>query len=113
MLKEIGLGRVIGLLNRQDVPGKHVSQFGIIEKPHQPGKYRLIVDLSHPEKSSVNDGIDAEICTLQYVSVDRAAAREVAQGGAARPTKFDFKSLPGSPNTPRAQTYARDGMERP
>ncbi len=41
--------RVVGPLKKRDVPGVHVSRFGVIEKPHQPGKYRLIVDLSHPE----------------------------------------------------------------
>lgn len=49
-----------------DLPGAHISRFGVIEKPHQPGKYRLIVDLSHPEGQSVNDGIEPELCTLQY-----------------------------------------------
>ena len=62
--REVSLGRVIGPLSRQEVPGVHVSRFGVIEKPHQPGKYRLIVDLSHPEGQSVNDGIEADICTL-------------------------------------------------
>ena len=62
--REVSLGRVIGPLSRQEVPGVHVSRFGVIEKPHQPGKYRLIVDLSHPEGRSVNDGIEAEPCSM-------------------------------------------------
>ena len=94
------LDRVIGPLSRQEVPGVHVSRFGVIEKPHQPGKYRLIVDLSHPEGQSVNDGIEADICTL---SVDTAVARAVAHGSAARLSKFDVESW--SQFTLRTDTY--------
>ena len=48
------------------VPGMHINQFGVIPEPHQLGKWRLIVDLSHPEgKKSVSDGISFELCTLQ------------------------------------------------
>ena len=90
--REVSLGRVIGPLSRQEVPEVHVSRFGVIEKPHQPGKYRLIMDLSHPEGRSVNDGIEADICTLQYVSVDTAVARALAHGSAARLAKFDVES---------------------
>ncbi len=36
--KEVSLGRVIGPLNIQEMLGVHVSRFGVIEKPHQPGK---------------------------------------------------------------------------
>ena len=37
----------------------HVNRFGVVPKKHQPGKWRLITDLSFPEKKSVNDAIDA------------------------------------------------------
>ena len=36
-----------------------------------------ILDLSHPAKASVNDGIDPELCSLSYVSVDQAARKVV------------------------------------
>ena len=51
----------------------HVSNFGVISKKHQPGKWRLIVDLS-PDGASVNDFIDPALCSLSYVSVKDAAA---------------------------------------
>ena len=38
-------------------PDVHVSRFGVILKTHQPGKWRLITDLSHPQGHSINDGI--------------------------------------------------------
>ena len=37
---------------------------------------REIVDLSHPKGKSVNDGIEPELCSLRYTSVD-----EVSQVG--------------------------------
>ena len=33
----------------------HALKFGVIPKKHQPGKWRLIVDLSSPDGASVND----------------------------------------------------------
>ena len=47
----------------------HTSPIGLILKPHCPGKFCLIVDLSAPKGSSVNDGIDPSLCSLEYVSV--------------------------------------------
>ena len=52
----------------------HISRFGAIPKKHQPGRWRLIVDLSSPQDRSVNDGIDATLCSLSYASVEDAAA---------------------------------------
>ena len=47
-----------------------VNPFGVIPKPRQPGQWRLIVDLSAPRGSSVNDGISKE---LAYARIDDAA----------------------------------------
>ena len=46
-------------------PGVMISRFGVIPKSGQPGKWRLIVDLSAPALASDNDGIS----TLAYSSV--------------------------------------------
>ncbi len=70
--KEVSLGRVAGPMAVEESLGVQVNRFGVIEKPHQPGKFRLIVDLSFPEGHSVNDGIEPELCSMQYTSVDRA-----------------------------------------
>lgn len=51
----------------------HISRFGVIPKRNNPGKWRLILDLSHPQGTSVNDGIDSNNCSLSYVSVDDIA----------------------------------------
>ena len=42
----------------------HTSPIGVIPKKHREGKWRLIVDLSSPEGSSVNDGIDPSLCSM-------------------------------------------------
>ena len=57
--KEVGLGRVVGPIEPQDTLRVHISKFGEIPKSHQPGKWQLIVDLSHPKGYSVNDGIES------------------------------------------------------
>lgn len=57
---------MIGPLEDALIPSAVVSRFGVIPKNHQPGKWRLIVDLSHPKGASVNDGIERvvlpEVC---------------------------------------------------
>ena len=42
-------------------------------KKHQPGKWRLITDLSFPEGASVDDAIDSSLCSLVYTSVEQVA----------------------------------------
>ena len=45
---EVRAGRVLGPMEPGNHPRVHVNQFGLVPKSHQPGKWRLIVDLSHP-----------------------------------------------------------------
>ena len=86
----------------QHIAGLHVSRFGVIPKPHQPGKWRLIVDLSHPKGASVNDGIDPELCSLVYTSVDEAVNRVLQRGRVL--AKIDIASayriIPVHPRAP-------------
>ena len=42
----------------------------MIPKKSKPGKWRLIIDLSTPNGHSLNDGIEKELCSLSYVSID-------------------------------------------
>ena len=58
-------GFLLGPFCRSEVPTVHLSRFGVIPKSNRPGKWRLIVDLSHPEGKSVNDGISPDLCSLQ------------------------------------------------
>ena len=79
---------------RSAMPGEvvHTSPIGLIPKGGQPGKFRLIVDLSSPHGASVNDGIDPELCSLSYSSVDEAVARVRRCGIGALMAKLDLKS---------------------
>ena len=64
----------------------------MIPKPHQPGKWRLITDLSAPRGNSVNDGIYKEWCSLTYASVDEVVERVWHLGRGALLAKFDIAS---------------------
>ena len=68
------------------------NPIGIIPKPHQPGMFRLIVDLSSPQGCSVNDGICQSLCSLSYTSVDQAARLVAACGKGALMAKTDLRS---------------------
>ena len=89
--KEVGGGRIIGPLPK-GFAGMHVSQFGVITKPHQPGKWRLITDLSSPKGASVNDGVDPRLCSLSYASVDDMVRRIICLGSGALLAKLDIES---------------------
>ena len=89
--KECELGRVMGPLKVGSIP-LHINRFGVIPKPHQPGKWRLIVDLSHPPGASVKDGIEPELCSLSYASVDDAVAIITRLGRGTKLAKLDLES---------------------
>ena len=79
--KEVTLGRIVGPVSPEMVPvGTQLSPFGVIPKSNQPGKWRLIVDLSSPGGRSGNDGIQAEICSLSYLHLDVVIDHIVAEG---------------------------------
>ena len=88
---ESKLRRIEGPLDL-GVPGVIINQFGVISKPHQPGKWRLIVDLSHPKGVSVNDGIESELCTLSYASVDDAVSVILQKRQGTLLAKLDLES---------------------
>ena len=50
-----------------------------------------MIDLSSPEGHSINDGINANMCSLEYVSVD-SAADLLKKGQGALITKVDIRS---------------------
>ena len=70
----------------------HISRFGVIPKRNNPGKWRLILDLSHPQGTSVNDGIDSNNYSLSYVSVDDIAQSIIHFGPGTLLAKCDVKS---------------------
>ena len=70
LANEARLDRVVGPFDSSPVQNRHISSFGVIPKKGQPGKWRLIVDLSSPHCHSVNDGIDPDSLQLQYIKID-------------------------------------------
>ena len=73
------MGRVVGPFSPRAIPHVHISRFGVIPKGHT-GKWRLIVDLSHPKDHSVNDGISKPLCSLKYVTIDDAIKEIIRLG---------------------------------
>ena len=92
LANEVSLGRVAGPFESPPVPNLQVSSFGVIPKKGQPGKWRLIVDLSSPGGASVNDGINPDDFTLHYITVDQIIRLVSRLGKGALMAKFDVES---------------------
>ena len=91
----------------------HCSPIGIIPKKSKPGKWRLIVDLSSPTDASVNNGINKELCSLSYTSVDNIANEIIAKGVGTLMAKIGHQAgLPNGPGTPGRSQAVRNEMGR-
>lgn len=89
--REVHLGRVAGPFPRPPLPDLHISRFGVIPKRGRPGKWRLIVDLSHPAGYSVNDGINGDDFTLSYARVEDAIDFIMQEGRGTLLAKIDIR----------------------
>lgn len=89
--EELALGRFVGPFPRDQFPQVQVSRFGVIPKS-TPGKWRLITDLSFPEGHSVNDGVEAELCSMQYTTVEKFARAATECGEGALLAKVDIRA---------------------
>ena len=89
---EVSARRVAGPFPSLPFSSLHISRFGVIPKNNQPGKWRLILDLSSPEGHSVNDGIPKPPFTVQYVSVDAFIEGIMVLGRGTLMAKFDVAS---------------------
>jgi len=62
----------------------------------------LILDLSSPDGWSINDGIDAELCSMAYATVDSAVSHIVNQGKGTLLAKVDiehaYRNIPVHPD---------------
>ena len=85
-------GRIAGPFPIPPLPNLHTSRFGVIPKKHQPGKWRLILDLSSPVGASVNDGIPKDVFSVQYMSVDDIIDGIMTYGRGPLMVKFDIES---------------------
>ena len=99
---EVSKGRLIGPLNPTEFPEVQTSSLGAVPKKHSENKWRLILDLSHPKASSVNDGIDRSMCSLTYMKVDDVVRKVLAMGKGSLLAKIDvesaFRNVPVHPH---------------
>ena len=65
---------LMGPLEKAGELGIHCSPFGVIPKKIKINKWRLILDLSSPEGHSVNDGVQRDLASLSYMSMDDVVA---------------------------------------
>ena len=67
-------GRVVGPWTSPPTDGYSASPLAAFKRAGS-GKVRVIHDLSHPAGHSINDSIDPDVYSLQYVTVDQVAQR--------------------------------------
>ena len=89
---KLAKGRVADPFSSPPLAHLHISSFGVIPKKHQPGKWRLILDLSSPGGHSVNDGIRKDPFTVQYMKVDDIIDRIMTLGRGTLLAKVDVES---------------------
>ena len=92
LANEVARSRVAGPFPSIPLPNLHVSSFGVIPKKGQPAKWRLIVDLSSPRGSSVNDGIDPDEFSMHYIKLDQVISMVLKHGPGALMAKFDVEA---------------------
>jgi len=91
LAKEVALGRVAGPFPEPPLHNLIVSPIGLTPKK-QPGEFRLIFDLSYPAGSSVNDGIEQSLCSVEYAKFDDAIRMIQQLGPEAMLVKVDIQS---------------------
>ena len=98
---ELQAGNLAGPFSPSQVREAVINRFGVIPKPHKPGKWRLIVDLSYPPGGSVNDGISTMDSSMVYSSLDDAAHLIASLGRNSCLAKIDicsaFRIIPVHP----------------
>ena len=91
--RELSLQRVLKLQSDEveTIQGLQLNPFGVITKRGHPRKWCLIVDLSSAKGMSINDGINAEYCSITYASVDDAVKMILELGQGTLLAKLDLK----------------------
>ena len=112
--KERRLGRMLGPFDTVDhLPPLQVSRFGVIPKGHGTGEWRLITDLSSPHGASVNEGIDPDLTSLQYLKIDDVATLIAEKGAGALLAKVDieaaYRQIPVHPQDRPLQALKWEG----
>ena len=94
-------------------PLLQVNKMGVIPKGHTPGKWRLITDLSSPTCTSVNDGIETEVTSLSYITVDNVAqvACDLGRGALLAKVNIEnaYRLIPVHPSDRPLQAITWEG----
>ena len=90
--QEVATGRMVGPLVSPLQQSVHCSPIGLVPKGRNTGKWRMIVDLSHPSGRSVNDGIAPAFCSPSYPSVADAVQFIRMLGPGTLLLKVDLRS---------------------
>ncbi|XP_053398262.1 uncharacterized protein LOC128556673 [Mercenaria mercenaria] len=88
--KEVNLGRISGPHPNPPFCNLRISPKGVV--PKADGSWRLITHLSYPSGRSINDGINYDLCSVNYTSFDTVADMIFKQGRSALLAKRDIKS---------------------
>ena len=98
--QEVNEARIMGPYNSPPLEHFQCHPIGIVPKK-TPGKLWTIMDLSYPEGHSINDFIDKEEFSLQYVTVDKAVSFILELGPGCFLSNIDiaqaFRIIPASP----------------
>ena len=89
---EVSCGRVAGPFSTPPFTDLHISRCGVVLKNNQPGKWRLILDLSSRDGHSVNDGIPKAPFSIQYVTVEAFINGIMARDRGTLLAKFNVAS---------------------
>ena len=89
ILKELQRGHTAGPFLTPPFHNLHCSPLG--SAPKKDGSLRIILDLSSPSGSSVNDGISPEMCHVRYSSFDEAVGMVRAFGTGCYMAKIDIR----------------------
>eukprot|EP00731_Ephydatia_muelleri_P000796 Em0001g796a len=90
LAKEIAAGRILGPFSERPLTNLRTSGMGAV--PKKNGKWRVIMHLSAPEGSSINDFIDKEDFPIHYATVDDAVAMVSRYGKGCMMAKIDLKA---------------------
>ena len=89
LAKELSRGHTAGPFPSPPLPNLQCSPLGVV--PKKDGTWRIIMDLSSPRGSSINDHISKDDYTLHYTTFDHALTLVARHGQNALMAKLDIK----------------------
>ena len=87
--KEVNRGHTAGPFESSPFASLHCSPLGAV--PKKDGSHRLILDLSSPRGSSINEGISPDLYSVKYSNFDDAVTLVTTVGANCFMAKLDIK----------------------